>query len=160
MFHPTLTICGYHSGYGGEGARTSIPCKVKVKIDMRLVKDQKPQDIFRKFKRHMEKHGFGDLDLKFINSYTPFRTSIEHPMAKALIAAVQKTFKKDPIIIPVSGGSVPTCAIPDFLGIPLFGVPYASHDECNHAPNENLVIDLFLTGIKTSASVFYELGRL
>jgi len=39
-------------------------------------------------------------------------------------------------------------------------VPYGSHDECNHAPNENLVVELFRKGIKCSATVFYELGKL
>jgi len=30
------------------------------------------------------------------------------------------------------------------------------YDACNHAPNENLIIDLFFKGIKCNATVFNE----
>jgi acetylornithine deacetylase/succinyl-diaminopimelate desuccinylase-like protein len=160
MFHPTLNICGYSSGYGGQGTKTVLPCKTRVKIDMRLVKNQNPYDIFKKFKKHMEKHGFGDLDLKLMTAYNPAKTPIEHPMSKAVVAGVKKAFQSDPILYPLTGGSNPTSIITDFLGIPIIKVPYGSHDECNHAPNENLVIDLFIKGIKCSATVFCELRKI
>ncbi|MBW2148373.1 MAG: M20/M25/M40 family metallo-hydrolase [Deltaproteobacteria bacterium] len=158
MFQPTLNICGYSSGYGGEGTKTVLPCKTRVKIDMRLVKNQVPRDIFAKFKKHMETHGFGDMELKLLTTYNPAKTSIDHPMSKAIVAGVKKAFQSDPILHPVTGGSNPSSIITDFLGIPIIKVPYGSHDECNHAPNENLVIDLFIKGIKASATVFYELS--
>jgi len=126
---------------------------------MRLVKNQNPRDIFEKFKIHMEKHGFRDLELMLLTAYNPAKTPIDHPMSNAVIAGVQKVFQADPIIYPVTGGSNPTSIITDFLGIPIIKVPYGSHDESNHAPNENLVIDLFIKGIKTSATVFYELSK-
>jgi len=30
MFGPTCNICGYSSGYGGEGTKTVLPCKTRV----------------------------------------------------------------------------------------------------------------------------------
>jgi acetylornithine deacetylase/succinyl-diaminopimelate desuccinylase-like protein len=160
MFYPTCNICGYASGYGGEGTKTVMPCKTRVKIDMRLVKNQNPLDIFDKFKRHMEKHGFDDLDLKLLTAYKPAKTSIDHPMSKAVVSAVKQAFQDDPILYPVTGGSNPSSIISDFLKIPIVKVPYGSHDECNHAPNENLVIDLFIKGIKCSATVYHELSKV
>lgn len=160
MFQPTLNICGYVSGYGGEGQKTVLPCSVKVKIDMRLVKNQDPPDIFSKFKRHMEKRGFDDLELKLLTTYRPAKTPIDHPMSKAVISAVRKAFESEPILYPVTGGSNPSSIICDFLKIPIVKVPYGNHDESNHAPNENMVVDLFYKGIKCSATVFYELSRL
>ena len=53
MLLPTLNICGFHSGYGGPGKKTVIPSTAAVKMDMRLVPDQDPEDIFRKFVRHV-----------------------------------------------------------------------------------------------------------
>ncbi|MBW2148375.1 MAG: M20/M25/M40 family metallo-hydrolase [Deltaproteobacteria bacterium] len=160
MFQPTLEICGYTSGYGGEGTKTVLPCKTNVKISMRLVKNQTSSDILQKFKQHMEKHGFGDLEVTFRYGYNPSKTPIDHPMSKAVVAGVKKAFQSDPILYPVTGGSNPSSIITDFLGIPIIKVPYGSHDECNHAPNENLVIDLFIKGIKCSATVFYELSKI
>ena len=160
MFQPTLNICGYVSGYGGEGQKTVLPCSVRVKIDMRLVKNQDPPDIFNKFTRHMEKLGFDDLELKLLTTYRPAKTPIDHPMSKAVISAVRKAFESEPILYPVTGGSNPSSIICDFLKIPIVKVPYGNHDESNHAPNENMVVDLFYKGIKCSATVFYELSRL
>ncbi len=160
MYQPTLNICGYVSGYGGEGNKTVLPCSVRVKIDMRLVKNQDPPDIFSKFKLHMEKLGFDDLELKLLTTYRPAKTDIDHPMSKAVISAVRKAFESEPILYPVTGGSNPSSIICDFLKIPIVKVPYGNHDESNHAPNENMVVDLFYKGIKCSATVFYELSRL
>ena len=160
MFHPTFNICGYASGYGGKGTKTVLPCKTRVKIDMRLVKNQDPNDIFEKFKRHMERHGFDDLDLKQLTAYKPAKTPIDHPMSRAVVGAVKQAFQDEPIIYPVTGGSNPSSVISDFLKIPIVKVPYGSHDECNHAPNENMVIDLFIKGIKCSATVFYALSKV
>lgn len=160
MFQPTMNICGYASGYGGEGTKTIIPHKTRVKIDMRLVKNQTPNEIFQKFGQHMVKYGFHDLELKLLSTFNPMKAPIDHPMSKAVIESVRKGFQSEPILFPVSGGSNPTSAITDHLGIPVINVPYASHDQCNHAPNENMVIDLFVKGIKTSAAVFYELTKL
>jgi len=160
MFQPTFNICGFSSGYGGEGTKTVLPCKTRVKIDMRLVKNQDPADIYDKFKRHMEKHGFDDLELKITTAYRPAKTPIDHPMSVAVVKAVRASFQDEPIIYPVTGGSNPSSIICDFLKIPIVKVPYGSHDECNHAPNENLVIDLFYKGIKCSATVFYELAGI
>lgn len=159
MFQPTLNICGYASGYGGDGVKTVLPCQTRVKIDMRLVKNQDPNDIFEKFKRHAQQNGFDDLDLKLLIAYKPAKTPIDHPISQAVVRAVKQAFQAEPIIYPLTGGSNPTSVFNDFLKIPSIKVPYASHDENNHAPNENLVMDLFIKGIKCSATVFYEISR-
>jgi acetylornithine deacetylase/succinyl-diaminopimelate desuccinylase-like protein len=159
MFQPTLEICGYTSGYGGKGTKTVLPSKTNVKISMRLVKNQNCGDILEKFRKHMEKHGFGDFDIQSSYGYEPCKTPIDHPMSRAIIRSVQKAFAKEPIIYPVTGGSNPSSILSDVIGVPIVKVPYGSHDECNHAPNENLIIDLFLKGIKCSATVFYELSN-
>ena len=159
MFQPTLEICGFNSGYGGEGTKTVLPCKTNVKISMRLVKNQNSRDILEKFKRHMEKHGFTDLDIEPRYGYNPCKTPIDHPMSQAIVRAVKRSFEMDPIVYPVTGGSNPSSILTDVIGVPIVKVPYGSHDEANHAPNENLVVDLFIKGIKCSATVFHELSR-
>jgi len=158
MFQPTLNICGYASGYGGEGTKTVIPCETRVKIDMRLVKNQLPQEIFDKFKRHMVKFGFEDLELKLLVAYKPCKTPIDHPAGKAIVAAAHAAFEREPILFPLTGGSNPSSVISEVLEIPIFKIPYGNYDATNHAPNENLIIGHFVNGIKCSAKVFYEIG--
>ncbi len=44
-FQPTLTINGFHGGYGGPGTKTVLPNEALVKCDIRLVEAQDPQDV-------------------------------------------------------------------------------------------------------------------
>jgi len=44
------------------------------------------------------------------------------------------------------------------LQIPILSVPYGNADENNHAPNENLAIDYFTKGIRTTAALFFQLA--
>jgi len=157
---PSLNIAGYVSGYGGEGMKTIVPCKTRVKIDMRLVKNQDPVDIFGKFKRHMDKHGFSDFDLKMLGCCGPRRTPLDNPYAPAFVEAARKVFGAEPVIVPSSGGTVPLAFFDDYLNLPLIDIPYGNPDEMNHAPNENMDLSLFVKGIKVSASLFYELAHI
>lgn len=157
---PSLNIAGYASGYGGDGSKTIIPCRTKVKIDMRLVKNQKPEDIFQKFKRHMEKHGFADFRLEMLGSCGPLRTPLDHPSVPAFAGAARKVYGDEPVIIPSSGGTVPLAFFDDYLNVPLIAIPYGNPDEMNHAPNENMDLDLFIKGIKVSATLFHEIARV
>lgn len=159
MFHPTLNICGLTSGYGGPGMKTIVPHRASVKIDMRLVVDQDPEDIFRKFTAHTLAHGFGDLRIEKLGAFHPSRTPITHPIGAAAAAAVRKGFGKEPLLLPCMGGSDPDYYFTRVLGVPRVNVPYAPHDENNHAPNENITLEGFFSGIKTTAAFLYEAAR-
>jgi acetylornithine deacetylase/succinyl-diaminopimelate desuccinylase-like protein len=158
MFRPTLNIAGFTSGYGGEGSKTVLPSRALLKMDMRLVVNQDPQDIYRKFVRHAAAHGFDDLDIRLHHYYHPSRTAVDHPLAPKFIAAIRQGFEKEPVQVPAGGGSFPGAAIRTVLGIPILSVPYGNHDESNHAPNENLSLACFHGGIRTTAALFFQLG--
>jgi len=159
MFRPTLNIAGFTSGYGGPGSKTVLPSLATLKMDMRLVVNQDPEDIYQKFVKHIKKHGFEDLDVTMVHHYYPSRTSVDHPMAPKFVEAIRQGFQKEPVLIPAGGGSFPGAAIRNFLGIPILSVPYGNADENNHAPNENFAIDCFKNGIRTTAALFYQLAK-
>jgi acetylornithine deacetylase/succinyl-diaminopimelate desuccinylase-like protein len=160
MFHPTMNICGLTSGYGGPGMKTIVPHTASAKIDMRLVVNQDPDDIFQKFTAHAREQGFGDLAIERLGGFYPSRTPITHPLGRAAAEAVRKGFAKEPLLVPCMGGSDPDYYFTRVLGIPRVNVPYAPHDENNHAPNENIKVEGFLCGIKTTAAFLYEAAKL
>jgi acetylornithine deacetylase/succinyl-diaminopimelate desuccinylase-like protein len=131
-----------------------------VKIDMRLVVNQDPDDIFQKFTAHAREHGYGDLRIEKLGAFYPSRTPITHHLGKAAAAAVRIGFGKEPLLLPCMGGSDPDYYFTRVLGVPRVNVPYAPHDENNHAPNENIKVEGFLCGVKATAAFLYEAAKL
>jgi len=152
MYYPTLNIPGFTSGFGNEGIKTIIPSEANVKIDMRLVADQDPDDIFQKFSDHVEKHESGtiDVDIIYHDSMKPYRTDLNSTYIEPMMDAVKHGWDKDPILKPAAGGSLPSYVFAEELGIDCIVVPYANADENNHSPDENLILKYFKNGIKTT----------
>lgn len=159
MFHPTLTINGFHGGYGGPGSKTVLPNKAIAKCDVRLVEPLTPLYVFECLEAHIRLHA-PDVELVRHNGMLPSKTPLDCPFAHPIISAVKKARGVDPLLYPSLGGSLPDYVFTKILGTPAFVVPYANADEANHAPNENLQIDLFVAGIKTGAALLDELGKL
>ncbi|MCL4424947.1 MAG: M20/M25/M40 family metallo-hydrolase [Firmicutes bacterium] len=150
MFRPTLNIAGFASGYGGAGSKTIIPARGVVKMDMRLVADQDPDDIYEKFVRHVKRQAPG-IEVRRLGRTPPSKTSPELPVSRLVVAAVGEARGETPVVAPTLGGTLPDYVFTKILGLPSVGVPYANPDERNHAPNENLVLENFYAGIRTSA---------
>jgi hypothetical protein len=62
------------------------------------------------------------------------------------------------VIVPNLGGSIPDYLFTRVLGLPSVWVPYAPHDEANHAPNESTSIEGFINGIKSTAAAMFEIA--
>jgi len=157
MARPTLNIAGFRSGYGGPGSKTIIPAEAVVKMDMRLVPDQDPDDVYAKVSAHVARHA-PEVEIRRLGSMRPSHTPLDHPLAAPLRRAVARGFGAEPIDIPLVGGSLPDATWTETLGLPSFVVPYANHDEANHAPNENLMLERFYAGIRTTAALVAELA--
>jgi acetylornithine deacetylase/succinyl-diaminopimelate desuccinylase-like protein len=89
-------------------------------------------------------------------SKTPLDSRFVEPLRDAIISATGE----EPLLFPAMGGSLPDYVFTKILGIPDFTVPYANADESNHAPNENMELDLFIRGIKTGAAMVSYLGKM
>lgn len=155
---PTLNIAGFTSGYGGEGSKTIIPATAKVKMDMRLVVDQDPEDIFEKFKAHVKKHA-PDVEVTALGMMQPSRTPSHLPVVDVIKTAVEKAYRQPPVMQPSMGGSLPDYVWTKILGVPSVVVPYANFDEANHSPNENIGVENFFNGIKCTCHVIHELAH-
>ncbi|MDQ3411926.1 MAG: M20/M25/M40 family metallo-hydrolase [Chloroflexota bacterium] len=157
MARPTLNIAGITSGYGGAGSKTVLPAEATVKIDMRLVPNQDPDDIFDKVSAHVRAVA-PEVKIQRLGSMRPSSTPLDHPFAVPVRRAVERGFGSRPVDVPLLGGSLPDAVWTKTLGLPSFLVPYANHDEANHAPNENLVVERFYAGIRTAAALLAELA--
>jgi acetylornithine deacetylase/succinyl-diaminopimelate desuccinylase-like protein len=155
---PTFNICGIHGGYTGEGSKTIIPAKATVKMDMRLIVDQDPDDIYEKFCNHVKKYA-PDIEVKHLGAMKPSRTPAETEVVQVVIQAVREANQQEPVIQPSLGGSLPDYVWTQILELPSIVIPYANFDQGNHSPNENMGVENFLNGIKCTCHVIHKLAE-
>jgi acetylornithine deacetylase/succinyl-diaminopimelate desuccinylase-like protein len=156
---PTFTINGLHGGYGGPGSQTILPNEAVAKCDVRLVPDQRADDVLAKIHAHVERHA-PEVELVAGGSMEPSRTPVDSPWTEPIRRAMTVALGEEPLLVPPLGGSLPISVFTRQLGLPTFGVPFANVDQTNHAPNENLEVERFFAGIKTAASVIVHLGGM
>ncbi len=156
---PTLTINGFHGGYGGPGSKTVLPHEAFVKCDVRLVESQTVEEIAQKLASHLARNA-PDVELILQGGMDPSRTPLDSPYTAPIRAAIAMAQGEQPLLVPAMGGSLPDYVFTKLLGVPAFGTPYANPDESNHAPNENLEVERFISGIKTGAAVMYMIGKM
>lgn len=156
---PTFTINGLHGGYGGPESKTVLPHQAFAKCDMRLVADQTVADTFALVEAHVRRYA-PEVEVIFQGGMDPSKTPLDSPFAAPLLDAIRVAQQVEPLVVPALGGSLPDYVWTRILGVPSFVVPYANHDEANHAPNENIEVERFFAGIKTGAAILAHLGAL
>ncbi len=147
-FEPTCTVSGLLSGYTGQGSKTVLPSTALAKLDMRLVPDQDPHEIFRLLRQHLDAQGFADIELELLGPEHPARTSPAAPIARVVIDTARELWGVEPVVLPTSAGSGPWYELCSRFGIDACtaGVGHARSEA--HAPNENIYVDDFVRGIK------------
>ena len=175
MFHPTLTIRGLHSGFVGAEANTIIPHRATVAIDIRMVKNQRWTKVYRRLLDHIRAQGFTVIEsadaplpdelrgravrVVDANGYDPGKTSLDLPVSRQIIAAVERAHDGErAVLMPTLGGSVPIWAFTDILKLPTLLVPYANANNRQHSPNEHLRLDHLFQGVRTTAQLLTDLG--
>jgi acetylornithine deacetylase/succinyl-diaminopimelate desuccinylase-like protein len=156
-FEPTFNIAGLVSGHTGEGMKTIIPSRAVAKIDFRLVPNQDPEEVFEIFARAVAERN-PRAEVSRLAATPPSFTDPFLPVSETVIGAVRDSRGTEPVVSSL-GGTLPDYVFTQILGVPSVIVPYANHDEQNHAPNENLRLDCFFAGIRTTLHVLDALGR-
>jgi acetylornithine deacetylase/succinyl-diaminopimelate desuccinylase-like protein len=151
---PTLTINGIT---GGDLARTIIPDVVEARIDVRLVAGQDPWRVFDRVREHLRRHA-PRVEVTLAFAVPPSRTPLDNPYTGTVAKAIAQTTGAEPLLVPALGGTLPDHVWTRLLGVPSLGVPFANADEANHAPNENLELDRYFTGIALSMEMLTALG--
>lgn len=160
FFKPTLTINSMGCG-DTTVVKTIVPGKAVAKMDTRLVVDQNPDKLYRKVVEHISKQNVkGKVTVRKEGaSMFPAKSDPKHPIINKIIESVEKAVGREPILIPITGGSLPNYVWTKLLNMNFILVPYANADSNNHAPNENLHLDYYFRGIKTTARVIHDLGN-
>ncbi len=170
--YPSLNIRGMQSGWIDKKVRTIIPGWARAEIDVRLVLESDPERLISLIKNHVQNQGYLVLDreptkeeriankkvatFNYEISYQSFRTDFNSEVGVWLRKAINTAFEKDPIMIRMSGGSIPISPFVNTLGIPAVTVPTVNRDNNQHSPNENIRLGNYREGIKTMIAILAE----
>ena len=157
---PTLEVHGMPGGFVAPGAKTVIPAKASAKVSMRMVPNQDPDDILKRFTAFVKKHTPKGIETKIkVWSKGPAGVvGTDNRFIKAATEALHDTFKKETVFIR-SGGSIPIVTdFQDVLKIPSVMMGFGLPDDNLHAPNEKFHIPNFYRGIETICLFFEKLG--
>jgi len=158
---PTLEVHGMPGGFTAPGAKTVIPAKASAKVSMRMVPDQDPDDILKRYLAFIKKHtpkGI-EINVKVHSKGEAIVVGTDNRFVKASVEAMHDVFKKDTVFIR-SGGSIPIVA--DFekvLKIPSIMMGMGLPDDNLHAPNEKFHIPNFYRGIESIIRFFQRVGE-
>ena len=153
---PTLDVNGIWGGYIGEGAKTVLPSKAYAKISMRLVPNQKHEEITKLFTKHFENIAPASVKVKV----TPHHggeaavTPIDSKAYKAAEKAIETTYGKLPIPLR-TGGSIPIVTMFErVLGTTSVLLGFGLDADAIHSPNEHYGLFNFYKGIETIPHFF------
>jgi acetylornithine deacetylase/succinyl-diaminopimelate desuccinylase-like protein len=157
---PTLEVHGMPGGFTAPGAKTVIPAKASAKVSMRLVPNQDPDDIFKRYSDYVKKLTPKGIETKIkVWSKGPACVvGTDNKYIQAATEAMHEVFHKDTVFIR-SGGSIPIVTdFQDVLKIPSVMMGFGLPDDNLHAPNEKFHIANFYRGIESIIRFLQKVG--
>ncbi len=153
LYEPIININGFHTGYAGKGTKTVLPRKATAKIDVRFGPNMEPEEVVEKFKHHLNREGFDDIDVTVHDHYTWSKTDYQDPIVQEMLQAYQ-FHGKTPEVWPMA-----TWAAPYFVFSRILGLPVVSggmgHGGRQHVANEYMTVEGFRDFEKFVATFLY-----
>lgn len=172
-FLPTLEFNGFTGGYQGEGTKTVIPSKAKVKITCRLVPNQTPGNIKETIFRTIRERCPRGVTLRIEEQHhaTPYivippgrsnTPADQSPILargfRAIDQAIAGVFGRPPLYLR-EGGSVGLIAdLNQVLGLDAVMMGLFLPEDNLHAPNESFHLGVMEKGIEASERMLAELA--
>ncbi len=158
---PSLDVNGIWGGYQGEGSKTIIPAAAHAKFSIRLVPNQRSEEVNRLVKHHLEKNCPPGIaaTLEVHHGGDPYLLSVHSPEYRAAAAAIEDVFGKTPLPLR-SGGSIPVVTeFQHHLGADAVLLGFGLDSDAIHSPNEHLGVKNFLLGIQTVPHFYHHYAR-
>ncbi len=159
---PTFDINGLTSGHQGEGVKTIIPAVASAKFSFRLVPDQQPDQILAGLRTHIGQHCPRGVRWSLTPDHGApgMLADTGSRFVKAASAAIEQAFGVAPVLIR-EGGSIPIVTrFQEVLGCDCLLMGWGLSDDNPHSPNEKFCVEDYHRGIRASAMLWKEIGKL
>ena len=159
---PTAEVNGIGGGYQGAGTKTVLPKEAFAKLTFRLVADQNPAEILTAAEEYLRKQIPPGVLLEVITGHSgaAYQNDPNSPDGLAARKALSGAFGGEPLLLR-DGGSIPILAtLKEILGADSHLLGLANPDSRVHSPDENMLIENFLGGIRMNRILLQELGKV
>ncbi|MGB7342712.1 MAG: dipeptidase [Pirellulaceae bacterium] len=159
---PTFDINGLTAGHQGEGVKTIIPATASAKFSFRLVPDQDPNKITAALQQHLAKHAPVGIrwTLSPDHGAPGMLANTDSKFVQAAKAAIDSAFGTPPVLIR-EGGSIPIVTrFQEVLNCDCLLLGWGLSDDNTHSPNEKFRVADYHRGIRASAILWGEIGKL
>lgn len=155
----SFAILAMHSGKP-EAPVNAISGHARATCQLRYVVGTDADDILPSLRRHLDAHGFEQVELVGMDggAFPATRLDPAHPWAQFAIGSIARTTGEPPHVLPNLGGSLPNECFAEVLGLPTIWVPH-SYRGCNqHAPNEHVLASTCQQAGQVMTGLFWDLG--
>ena len=158
-FEPTANICGIWSGYTGPKTKTVIPSEAWCKIDFRLVPEQDPDRIAGALRAHLDRHGFGDIEVDHVEGERAYRGPMDAPLVKAAASVLEEAYGKPAKVIPNNAGTSPMWLISHKQGLANATIGMGHVGSAAHAPDENVILANYWRALRATTRLYSEYAK-
>jgi acetylornithine deacetylase/succinyl-diaminopimelate desuccinylase-like protein len=142
---------------GSEGA--VVPAAARARLAFHLVPEQDPADVEAKVRRHLDAHGFSDVELRVTGRIHPAPGVLGTPVGDAALAAAAVVYG-DPVVYPQLPGAGPARIVLDVLGASTVSPAGTTRLTSGlHGPNEHGAVADYLDHIRFTLRLLEELSQ-
>lgn len=158
LYRPSLNIDGLVSGHWTEGTKTVLPHEARAKIDIRLVPNMDPARVIEQIQWHLQRRGFGDLEIRQRSAY-PWSKSSLSDLANATLLETYRSLGFQPEVWPLMSGAAPFYLFTRKMGIPLT-MGGLGHGGRQHSSNEYATVEGMRLFEKSAAAFVVRVGAI
>ena len=160
LFQPGLALCGFTSGFGGEGPKAVIPNRASAKLEFRIVPNQTPSGVLESLRKHLDACGFSDVQIRVLADVETAKTKPDAAIVQAAIEAARAMYG-EPMVKPTEEYAGRQGAwLGTRLGIPGVQTGVGPPGFRGHATDEFVTEEAFVKGIKLAATIFHRYAAL
>jgi acetylornithine deacetylase/succinyl-diaminopimelate desuccinylase-like protein len=160
MFQPTCNVSGIISGWTEPGVKTITPAHASAKVDMRLIPNQDPAVIEQRFREHLVRRGFEDVEVTIHRGEFPYWTDINDPLVDAADRAHDGVFEEPRLRWFSMGGTAPMHQVCAPHRLPMVTLGAGDAEVRAHAPNESYSLDLMRRATRVTGRFYREFALI
>tara|TARA_R110002049_G_scaffold203654_1_gene374212 strand:- start:7100 stop:8494 length:1395 start_codon:yes stop_codon:yes gene_type:complete len=144
-----------------EAPVNAISAHASAACQLRYVVGTDPDDILPSLRRHLDKHGFEDVQIAPHDRgfFRATRLDAGHPWVTFVAESLTRSAGRPPHILPNLAGSLPNDSFSDILGLPTVWVPHSYRSCSQHAPDEHVLKPVCRDALQLMAGLFWDLGE-